>query len=51
MDAACLQHLVTEEEKTAFERDGYLIVPKAIWWQSLSPSRIASISRNASAWG
>lgn len=30
MDSACLQHQVTDEERTAFERDGYLIVDNAI---------------------
>ena len=30
MDPACLQHQVTDEERTAFERDGYLIVENAI---------------------
>ncbi|SVD34191.1 uncharacterized protein METZ01_LOCUS387045, partial [marine metagenome] len=30
MDPACLQHQVTEQERTTFERDGYLIVENAI---------------------
>jgi len=30
MDPACLQHQVTDAEKAAFERDGYLIVNNAI---------------------
>lgn len=30
MDATCLQHQLTDQEKAAFERDGYLIVEDAI---------------------
>ncbi|MEE2831869.1 MAG: phytanoyl-CoA dioxygenase family protein [Candidatus Latescibacterota bacterium] len=30
MDPACLQHQVTDQERTTFERDGYLIVENAI---------------------
>lgn len=30
MDTACLQHCLTEEERMAFDRDGYFIVPNAI---------------------
>ena len=30
MDPACLQHQVTDAEKAAFERDGYLVVNNAI---------------------
>ena len=30
MDAECLQYLLTEEERTQFERDGFIVVDNAL---------------------
>ena len=40
MDIACLEHCLTEDERTQFERDGFLVVENA-----LSPPMVAGLTK------
>ena len=44
MDARCLEHLLTEDERLRFERDGYFTVENALP-QSLVDSPIPTVDR------